>query len=346
MFQFIKNKKDVCLYVILALGICFFYFVRTILPPFIISIVIAFLFKNLVRKLEKTGVNRNISSLLFVILSSLLIILAVIFVIPIIFTQSVSLVKELMNYFNKVDVNSILGKLNQIGISADDTSIKNNILLIYQHGIKYLGNLSNFLLSKSIYVVGKIVNLFVIPIITFYILRDWDKIFVSLTNLIPKEYRSTFIKLSIRTNNVLEAFLVGQFSVCFILGLFYSVMLYFAGLKYGLLIGMLGGIFTIVPYLGCFCGCVVAIVASIFQCNGVDFMNITLVLSIFAVGQFLEGNFITPKLIGEKVNLHPLWVIFALFAGGCLGGMTGIFFSLPIAGVVGTILRYYLKRNK
>ena len=346
MFQFIKNKKDVCLYVILTLGICFFYFVRTILPPFIISIVIAFLFKNLVRKLEKKGVNRNISSLLFVILSSLLIILAVIFVIPIIFTQSVSLVKELMNYFNKVDVNSILGKLNQIGISADDTSIKNNILLIYQHGIKYLGNLSNFLLSKSIYVVGKIVNLFVIPIITFYILRDWDKIFVSLTNLIPKEYRSTFIKLSIRTNNVLEAFLVGQFSVCFILGLFYSVMLYFAGLKYGLLIGMLGGIFTIVPYLGCFCGCVVAIVASIFQCNGVDFMNITLVLSIFAVGQFLEGNFITPKLIGEKVNLHPLWVIFALFAGGCLGGMTGIFFSLPIAGVVGTILRYYLKRNK
>ena len=346
MFQFIKNKKDVCLYIILTLGICFFYFVRTILLPFIISIVIAFLFKNLVRKLEKKGVNRNISSLLFVILSSLLIILAVIFVIPIIFTQSVSLVKELMNYFNKVDVNSILGKLNQIGISADDTSIKNNILLIYQHGIKYLGNLSNFLLSKSIYVVGKIVNLFVIPIITFYILRDWDKIFVSLTNLIPKEYRSTFIKLSIRTNSVLEAFLVGQFSVCFILGLFYSVMLYFAGLKYGLLIGMLGGIFTIVPYLGCFCGCVVAIVASIFQCNGVDFMNITLVLSIFAVGQFLEGNFITPKLIGEKVNLHPLWVIFALFAGACLGGMTGIFFSLPIAGVVGTMLRYYLKRNK
>lgn len=346
MLQFIKNKTDICLYVILALGICFFYFVRTILPPFIISIIIAFLFKNLVRKLEKRGINRNISSLFFVILSSLLIILAVIFVIPIIFTQSMSLIKELMNYFNKVDVNSILGKLNQIGISADDTSIKNNILLIYQHGIKYLGNLSNFLLSKSIYVVGKIVNLFVIPIITFYILRDWDKIFVSLTNLIPKEYRGTFIKLSVRTNRVLEAFLVGQFSVCFILGLFYSVMLYFAGLEYGLLIGMLSGIFTIVPYLGCFCGCVVATVASVFQCNGIDFMNITLVLGIFAVGQFLEGNFITPKLIGEKVNLHPLWVIFALFAGGCLGGMTGIFFSLPIAGVVGTVLRYYLKRNK
>lgn len=346
MFKFAKNKKNIYFYTILVLGICFFYFVRKILPPFIIGVVIAFLFKNLVAKLENKGINRNISSLFFVILGSLLIVTIVVFIVPIVFTQGVSLVKELINYFSKVDVNIILEKLNRIGISTDGTSLRNNILLIYQHGIKYLGNLSNFLLSKSIYVVEKIVNLFVIPIITFYILRDWDKIFKSLVDLTPKEYKSTFIKISVRINRVLEEFLVGQFLVCFILGTFYSIMLYLIGLKYGLLIGMLGGLFTIVPYLGCFCGCIVATTASIFQCNGIDFMNIFLVLGVFAIGQFIEGNFITPKLIGEKVNLHPLWIIFALFAGGSIGGVMGIFFSLPIAGIIGTILRYYLKRSK
>ena len=346
MFQFIKNKRDIYLYLILTLGICFFYFVRSILPPFIISIVIAFLFKNLVEKLEKKGINRNISSLFFVVFSSLLIILTVIFVIPIIFTQGVSLVKELVNHYNNIDINLILEKLNKIGISADNESIRSNILLIYQHGIKYLGNLSNFLLSKSIYVFNKIVNLFVIPIITFYMLRDWDRILKSFVYLIPQRHRSNFIKLSIKINKVLEEFLVGQFSVCILLGLFYSVVLYSTGLKYGFLIGMLSGIFTIVPYLGCFCGCVMAVAVSIFQCNGIDLTNIVLILTIFAAGQFIEGNFITPKLIGEKVNLHPLWVIFALFAGGCLGGMMGLFFSLPIAGVIGTVLRFYLKRSK
>lgn len=346
MFSILGDRKDLYFYIILFVGLLFLFLVKSILSPFIISIIIAFLFKNLVEKLEKMGINRGFTSMFCVIVSSLLIVLSMLFIIPIIFTQSVSLLKELINYFNTLDINKLLDIINNIDIIKNNINVENNINLVYQHGIKYLGNISNFLISKSFHIVSFTFNLFVIPVITFYFLKDWNIILSSIEKTLPEKHKNKIIDLSNRINDVLEGYLVGQFSVCLILGSYYSILLYIFGLKYGLLIGILSSFLTIIPYFGAFIGCTIAIAALVFQNNGLNIPNIIIVLSIFISGQFIEGNFITPKLIGDKVNLHPIWIIFALFAGGCLAGTIGMFIALPTAGIIGTIIRFFFNNNE
>lgn len=339
-----NNKRDLYFYVILVLFLFFLYVVKSVLAPFVISIIIAFLFKNLVKKLEGIGINRNVSSLIFVSLISILVISTILFFIPLIFKQFTLLIKELLNYLNGVNINLFFDKLNEIGFVED--KIEASMMLLYQHVVKCLGNFSNFLLSNSINIVSTTFTSCVIPILTFYILRDWNKMVLSIKRILPVKHRNIIVNLMSEINSVLEGFLIGQISVCFMLGIYYSVLLYIVELEYGLLIGIIIGLLTIIPYAGSFIGCGITIIASLFQHNGIVPTHLFLLLCIFVSGQFLEGNFVTPKLIGKKVNLHPVWIIFALFAGGCLNGILGVFLAVPVAGTVGVILRFFLKKKE
>ena len=204
--------------------------------------------------------------------------------------------------------------------------------------LKFSGVFVNNIWSSSLTVISALSILFVMPRTAFYALKDWDKIVGQINSYLPEKYALTIRKVAKDSDKVLSGYLRGQLNVCIILGIFYSAGLMLIGLDFGFFIGFLTGIFSFIPYLGVFLGIFIGMIVALFQ-FGFDFVNLGLILLIFLVGQFLEGNFITPTIIGDKIGLHPMWIIFGLFAGGVLMGFVGILIAVPITAIAGVIIK-------
>jgi predicted PurR-regulated permease PerM len=193
-------------------------------------------------------------------------------------------------------------------------------------------------------VVHWLMNLVLIPVVTFYLLRDWDKLVQAIQNLIPRQNEPVVSALFREVDDVLGAFLRGQFMVMLALGLLYTVGLWAIGLDLAFIIGMGAGLLSIVPYLGTFVGLVAALLAGIFQFQ--DVLHPVLILVVFAVGQSLEGMVLTPLLVGDRIGLHPVAVIFAVLAGGQLFGFLGILMALPAAAALNVLVRHLNQRYR
>jgi predicted PurR-regulated permease PerM len=197
--------------------------------------------------------------------------------------------------------------------------------------------------SKSgMTVIGWLLNLVMIPVVAFYLLRDWDLLVERIHALLPRSIEPVVSRLASESDVVLGAFLRGQLSVMVALGVFYGVGLWFAGISVGPLIGMIAGLISFVPYLGAITGVIMAIVAALVQYQ--DWFHLLLVLGVFGIGQLIEGYVLVPKLVGDKIGLHPVAVIFAVLAGGELFGFLGVLLALPVASVVMVLLRYAHER--
>jgi len=183
-------------------------------------------------------------------------------------------------------------------------------------------------------------NVFLVPVIAFYLLRDWNKIITDLKKLIPNQYRKRVYKLGGEMDAVLKSFLYGQFLVMCALGAMYSAGLLFIGLEFSLLIGVLAGVLSFVPFLGTAVGMIVASLVMFMQTG--EFIDVWKVLVVFSIGQFIEGNLLTPKLVGDKVNLHPVMVIFAVLVGGEVFGFTGVLLALPVAAVIWVTIKHFV----
>jgi predicted PurR-regulated permease PerM len=187
-----------------------------------------------------------------------------------------------------------------------------------------------------------VLSLFLVPIITFYLLRDWDKIMAHIGALIPTQQRATVLKLSRDTDEVLGAFLRGQLLVMLALAVIYSLGLSIVGLKFAIAIGVVAGLVSFVPYLGFVFGIVLAGLTVALEPN--PFWLMIGVVATFAIGQLLEGSLLTPKLVGDRIGLHPVIVIFAVAAGGQLFGFFGILLALPAAAVLSVVVRFAFNR--
>ena len=190
--------------------------------------------------------------------------------------------------------------------------------------------------------VGWLMNLVLIPVITFYLMRDWDDLVQRIHNLFPRRFAGTVSKLAIEADGVLGAFMRGQFYVMLAMGLIYSIGLWIIGLELGLLIGMLAGLISFVPYLGVIVGISLAGMAALLQYQ--DGMHVISVLIVFGVGHSIEGMLLTPWLVGNKIGLHPVAVMFAVLAGGQLFGFLGVLLALPVASVIMVLLRHVHER--
>ena len=199
-------------------------------------------------------------------------------------------------------------------------------------------NLLASLSKSSLVVVNWLMNLLLIPVVTFYLLRDWDILTARVGELIPRPVYPTINKLVTESNSVLSAFLRGQFSVMLALGIIYTIGLWIIGLDFSLLIGMGAGLVSFIPYLGAITGMVVGVIIAFIQFGDVTY--VIYVLLVFGIGQLLEGMVLTPWLVGDRIGLHPVAVIFAVLAGGQLFGFVGILLGLPIAAVVMVLLRF------
>ena len=301
----------------------------------------AYLFDPLADKLEEWKLNRTLSVTVVFLVISLLVFGVLLVLIPALEKQIASFIRNLPLYFEWLRQHISPWLKNTFGIERDLFDINELTQLLKSHW-EQAGGLAQSLLSgvtkSGLVIVNWLMNFLLIPVVTFYLLRDWDIITQRVSELIPRPYYRTVTTIANDANSVLSAFLRGQLSVMLALGTIYTVGLWIIGVELSLLIGMGAGMISFVPYLGTIVGLIAGVIAALVQFG--DINHIIYVLIVFGIGQLLEGFVLTPLLVGDRIGLHPVAVIFAVLAGGQLFGFVGVLLGLPLAAVIMVLLRH------
>ena len=318
-----------------ALTLILLYQLSHILTPFILGALLAYLTNPLVKMLVKRNVPHLLSVCLIFSLVMIVIFILVLTLIPVVQKQVlllISMTPKLIEWFQ----NALLPWLKD---SSNTAMIKTTLT----NTLSKAGWLLEAMLASSYAVVGWIVNIVLTPIVFFYFLRDWDSICRNCRNILPTAFRPTILKLVEQSDEVLSAFFRGQFLVMLSLMIIYGVGLTLAGLNVGFTVGLTGGLLSIVPYLGSTFVLVTSSIMAYVQYGSIQ--AIIGVLIVFVIGQSLEGYVLTPFLIGKRIGLHPVVVIFAILAGGTLCGFFGVLIALPVTAVIKVLLRFALRRS-
>jgi len=337
-----------------ALGILFIIVAvlfHNMLLPFVMGAIIAYLLNPLVRILGVRGLPRWVSSLL--ILGIFLAVLAgiVALIAPLLVRELGDFLTHLPEYSQRVSdavktrLNIIEAKTGVDFVNKIHGSIQDDLGKALQMSQKVMGNVAAGILMGGSAIIGFLTTTLLIPIVAYFMMKDWPRITGFVHNLIPKAHKSTVNSLLDQMDYKISGFIRGQLSVCAILGGMYAVALSLAGLEYGALIGLTTGILSVIPYVGSTLGLLVSVGVAALQTSG-DLAYVGLIAVIFFTGQFIEGNFITPKLIGNSVGLHPLWIIFALMAGGSLLGLTGMLMAVPLAAIISVLIGFVIGQYK
>lgn len=317
------------------------YLLAPVLTPFAVSALFAYLGDPVVDRLQRWRLSRGAAVTVVFGLMTLVLVLIAIGLVPLLEKQVSRLIDKLPQTVAWVNTVVLPWAQQQFGISADRLDPGQLVDILRRHWQQAGGFAAAVLAQVSrsgMAVVGFLGTVALVPVVTFYLMRDWDVLVERLRELLPRSIEPTISRLARESDEVLGAFLRGQLSVMLALGLIYSAGLALVGLDLALLIGMLAGLVSFVPYLGLIVGGAVAVIAAAVQFQ--DFLHPALVLAVFVVGQTIEGFFLTPWLVGDRVGLHPVAVIFAIMAGGALFGFLGVLLALPVAAVLMVLLRH------
>jgi len=327
----------------LAVGLGFLvWLLGPVLTPFIVSALLAWLGAPLVSRIERWGTSRTTAVVLVFSFMTLVIVLAVLLLIPLVESQVAQLVEWLPRLGAWMTATAVPWLEQRFDMELapyfDPSSV---IALLKQHWQEAGGVAATVLggVTKSgAAIIGWMVNLALIPVVTFFFMRDSKAMGQRIRDLLPRPMEPTVVRLARESDDMLGGFLRGQMMVMISLGIIYGFGLWMVGVELGILIGLVAGLVSFVPYLGALVGIGAAVIATLVQ-HG-DWMHLLLVLGVFAVGQTLESFLLTPWLVGDRIGLHPVAVIFAIMAGGQLFGFTGILLALPVAAVAMVLLRY------
>lgn len=317
------------------------YLLAPILTPFATAALFAYLGDPAVDRLEARGFSRTVSVALVFLAMVLCLTAVLLILIPMIESQVSKLIEKLPIYLETIRTR-LLPYLNErFGVSAELLDVEKLIAMAREHW-KSAGGVAATVLAtvgnSGLALLGWIVNLTLVPVLLFYFLRDWDDMVARIRSLLPRHLEPTISALAKQSDDVLGAFLRGQISVMAALGGIYTVGLFAVGLDLALLIGMGAGLVSFIPYLGGIVGVGGGLIAAYMQFH--DWQHPALVLLVFGIGQSLEGMVLTPLLVGDKIGMHPVAVIFAIMAGGQLFGFLGVLLALPVAAIVMVVLRY------
>lgn len=307
-----------------------------VILPFIVGGAVAYFLDPVADRLERVGMSRTAATAVISLVALLIFIVAALLVIPM-------LVRQLIQLVNAAP--TILGELQgflttKFPSLMDTESVVRDTLLAIGSTIQARGGeLASGLLSSALGVINFLVFLLVVPVVAFYLLLDWDRLVGKIDGWLPLDHAPVLRRLAGEIDTVLAGFVRGQVSVCLILGTFYSASLMVAGLQFGLVVGAIAGLITFIPYVGALVGGALAIGLGLFQFWG-EWVQIGAIAAIFAAGQFIEGNILTPKLVGGSVGLHPVWLLFALSAFGTLFGFVGMLVAVPVAAALGVLARF------
>jgi predicted PurR-regulated permease PerM len=315
-----------------------------ILLPFAAGFAIAYFLDPLCDRLERLSLPRGAAALIVLIGFLLAVALVFLVLVPLLETQIVDLVQRLPKFVAAARgyLDSATGFF-QARLSPEDFGkLRDAVGAKLGEAFSWVGQLLQGVVGGGLALFNILSLVFITPIVAFFLLRDWDRIVARIDGWLPRPHVETIRGQARLVDETLAGFIRGQATVCALMAIYYAAALSLAGLDFGLVIGLLVGILIFIPFLGGTIGAALAILLAIAQFS--DWTSIAIVAGIFVVGQAIEGNVLTPKLVGERVNLHPVWVIFALLAFGNLFGLAGLLIAVPVAATLGVLTRFALSR--
>jgi predicted PurR-regulated permease PerM len=320
------------------------YLLRTILLPFVAGMAIAYCLDPACDKLERWGASRTLATAIVTLAFAILLIMALLLFVPLLvdqLTQFLSSLPDLINraharllpFYERLQLRFDLPNVAELGALARDRM---------GSALAWVGQGVGSFARGGIAIANLLSLVFITPVVTFYMLRDWDRVIARIDALLPRHHAAIVREQALAIDHTLAGFARGQASVCLVLAIYYASGLMLVGLPFGLVVGLAAGLLTFIPYLGSATGFVIGM--AIALANFDSWSGPIGVAIVFAIGQVIEGNFLTPRLVGNRVGLHPVWVIFALLAGSALFGFVGLLLAVPSAAAIGVLVRFAIGR--
>jgi predicted PurR-regulated permease PerM len=333
----------------LGLGACWLvWLLAPILSPFAFALILAWLGDPLVDRIERSGRSRNTAVALVFTMMALLVLAGLLILVPLLERQITTLVASLPKYRDWLMATALPWVERRTGFEITDSLDFTHFAQLVRENWDQAGGVATTMLGylsrSGSAVLAMVANIALLPVIAFFFLRDWDLLVDRVASLVPRNHLPTVARLARESSDVLGAFLRGQLLVMLVLGVMYGLGLWAVGLDLGILIGLIAGLLTFVPYLGPASGILLGVIAALVQYG--DWQHVAGVLAVFGVGQVIESYVLTPKFVGDRIGLHPVAVIFAVLAGGQLFGFLGMLLALPVAAVVNVLLRYAQERYR
>ncbi len=322
------------------------WLLNDILLPFVVGIVVAYFLDPVVSRLQRHGMSRTWATTTVTILAVVLAASVVTAILPPLFGQLQALILNLPDYTVKLAtrvmplIDPLRQKLDLPPLSLQE--LQSEVAQRAGQVLAVVGAVASQVAQRGIALVNLLGLLFLTPVVTFYLLRDWEKLMAAIDSALPLDNAGTIRQLAHDSNQAIAGYLRGQALVCIILGTIYGVGLSLVGLQFGLVIGLTAGAISFIPYVGTFVGAVMALGMALVQFPP-EWIGVGKVAVVFLIGQMLEGNVLSPKLVGDRVGLHPVWIMFALLAGGSLFGFVGVLIAVPVSAVIGVLVRHLVR---
>ena len=339
------GKRAAYWLVILVIFVIMVWLLRSILLPFVVGAAVAYFLDPPTDKLEARGLSRTLSTSIIIIVFFILIIIGTFLFIPILYSQISGIFDRLPHYVVSLRGSVLPSVVELAGTIGIDLSSSTGIALkeiatdTVGLGFKLLHQVWSGGLA-----VFNIIGLFIItPVVAFYLLRDFNRMTSTMDEWLPRQYAMTIRSLLMQIDTVMAGFIRGQGTVCLVLAIFYALSLTFVGLEFGLIIGLLSGLVSFIPFIGASLGLVLSMLTALTQfLPAGEYIPIAMVAAVFIFGQIAESQYLTPRLLGDRIGLHPIWVMFSLMAGGALFGLLGVLIAVPAAAAIGVIIRFAL----
>ena len=331
----------------IALLVFALYTVSAVLLPFIVGFALAYLFDPVADRMERAHMPRWLASALITGASLLAVVALALVLVPLLQSQVVDFASRVPHYIDLVRSKAMeLLDMLRARLSAEEMSaVRAKVGSIAgPDTLSLIGKTLGRVWGGGVALFNLLSLLFVTPIVAFYLLRDWDRVIATIDGWLPRRHADDVRAIAREIDSVLSGFIRGQFTVCLVLAAYYGTGLSVVGLDFGLVIGISTGLLTFIPIFGMLIGFAVGIGVALAQFGLA--LKVVFVAAVFLVGQLVEGNFLTPRLVGSRVGLHPVWTIFALLAGGAIAGFTGLLLAVPMAAVIGVLARFAVRRYR
>ncbi|MBA3039541.1 MAG: AI-2E family transporter [Alphaproteobacteria bacterium] len=339
-------RRQVLFWAVALLVFVFFLMTfRTILLPFIAGMALAYFLDPVADRLERLGLSRIWATVVILVTFIVVFVLSLMIIIPILANQFNEFIQHVPGYITQlqtyITTTNAAWLPGWLGTQTD--ALKENFSKYLSEGVGFIGTLLGQIWNSGKALVDIASLLVVTPVVAFYLLLDWDRMIAKVDGWIPRNNVAVVREIAAELDSTIAGFIRGQGSLCLFLGIYYAVGLSLIGLNFGLLIGFLTGLLSFIPYVGSTVGLVLAAGVALVQ-FWPDYVHLIIVVLFFFSGQFIEGNILQPKWVGKSVGLHPVWLMFALFAFGALFGFVGVLVAVPAAASVGVLVRFALSR--
>lgn len=325
--------------------IIFLYVFSGILLPFVAGMALAYFLDPVADRLQRLGLSRLMATIVILFAFIIVLVLAIVVLVPVLASQMADFAAKLPEYVTRLQslVTNFDPQWLERRFGVDAAGLKEGLNSLLTSGFGLLTTLFQSIWSSGMALVSVVSLLVVTPVVAFYMLLDWDRMIAVVDSWVPRDHVETVRAIFSDINTATAGFVRGQGTLCLVLGCMYAVGLTLTGLNFGILIGLFAGLISFIPYVGSLTGLVLAVGVAFVQ-FWPDWIMVVVVAFVFFAGQFIEGNILQPKLVGKSVGLHPVWLMFALFAFGALFGFVGLLIAVPAAAAIAVLVRFALSR--